>query len=169
MTTLEPLINLLVVLTLLSVAAERATNLLKLRSEELRNERASPEEEKERERGITIRSVGMGVVLAVIVKADIFEMLSRLEAPWETLGWVRVTAGQWQQATATGGLGTFAYALVGSAFTGIALGFGSKFWHDILDTVFELRKIVQKVKEKRGFEARAIAAELDRAPEAPHA
>lgn len=169
MTTFEPLINLVVLLTVLSVAAERVTNVLKLRSPELRNERVGREDEKDRERAITVRSVAVGMLLAIAMKADLFEILAELDAPWETLGWVQVSAGQWARATATAGVGPFLYALVGSAVTGIALGFGSKFWHDILDTVLELRKIVQQVKEKRSFEARALAADLGLDPEAPHA
>ncbi len=169
MTTFEPLINLIVLLTALSVAAERVTNVLKLRHPDLRNERGTRAEEKDRERGITIRSVAVGMVLAIAMKADLFEILAELDAPWETLGWVQVSAGQWTRAAATVGVGPFLYALIGSAFTGIALGFGSKFWHDILDIVFQLRKITEVVREKRLAETTAIANGAPRDPEAPHA
>lgn len=49
MTTFEPLINLIVLLTALSVAAERVTNVLKLRHPELRNEKAAAAAELRRD------------------------------------------------------------------------------------------------------------------------
>lgn len=35
------------------------------------------------------------------------------------------------------------YAAVGSGFTGLALGFGSKFWHDVLSIMFELKSMAR--------------------------
>ena len=46
MESLEPLINLLAVLTVLSVIAERITNLLKLRDKRLRVKQPTLEEER---------------------------------------------------------------------------------------------------------------------------
>jgi len=148
METLEPLVNLLILLTVLSVAAERATNILKLRNTDLQDSATSNLSEKEREHRITVRSIGLGVLLAILVKANLFEIMAQLDSPWQTLGWVEVTAGQWSRSAATAGLGPFLYALAGSAITGVALGFGSKFWHEILDTVFEIRGIAKGLRKK---------------------
>ncbi len=148
MTSLEPLINLLIVLTVLSVAAERVTTFFKLRNNDLRDSKTTKLSEKEREQQITFRSLMAGVFVAVAVKADLFEMLTHLDAPWDTLGWVKVSGAAWVRTPATAGLGTAIYAAVGSAITGLALGFGSKFWHEILDAVFELRGIAKKVRER---------------------
>ncbi len=35
------------------------------------------------------------------------------------------------------------HAILGSAITGLALGFGSKFWHEVLDAVFEIRNMAK--------------------------
>jgi hypothetical protein len=70
-------------------AAERITNIVKLRSKSLRDK---AEDEKDRERRITSRALLVSLAVALLVKADFFEILSRLDAPWETLGWARMQA-----------------------------------------------------------------------------
>jgi hypothetical protein len=182
MDTFQPLINLLVLLTALSIAAERATNLLKLRHPTLRarggttsNDRAeqttardrgekkqgSDREEKERDReyGIAGRAVFVGVALAVFVKADFFEILAHLEDPWRTLGWVQVQGNRWLGAQAMMSWTTLVYALGGSVITGVALGFGTKFWHDVLGTVYEVRSIARQ--RKQGLEKSLLSGGTD--------
>jgi len=150
MESFEPLINLLVVLTVLSVAAERITELLKLRDSDLRDRKLAiaKGEEKERAYKISLRATLIGMILALGVKADFFEILTHLEDPWATFGWVQVKEHQWFKAPATRGVGNFIYALSGCVLTGIALGFGSKFWHDVLGAVYELRSIARNRNER---------------------
>jgi hypothetical protein len=114
MDAFQPLINLLVLLSALSLAAERVTNVVKLRYESIRD------------------------------KADFFEILGNLQAPWDTLGWAHMQAGELVRRSALTNLRQGLYALVGSVFTGLALGFGSKFWHDMLDIVFNSREWLTK-------------------------
>ena len=125
----QPLINLLVLMSALSIAAERLTNALKLGNEDLREPRTATREEKNRERHIARRALSVSVLLAVAIKADFFELLARMDAPWATLGWQRFS----------GSISLFLYSVAGSALTGLALGFGSKFWHDVLDIVYSTR------------------------------
>lgn len=141
-----PAINLLVVLVALSTATERVTNLLKLRRSELRTTAPADsaherkENEKLREKRITELGLAVGVALAVLMKADLFAMLAHLEAPWETLGWVRVQGEEMVRSRALSSVGHAAYAIGGSALTGLSLMFGSKFWHDVLDIVLQTRQ-----------------------------
>lgn len=144
----SPLINLFTLLTVLSIAAERVTNVFKLRRPELRNTGKSEEAEKDRERQITQACLTVSIGLALLVKADFFEILVHLDAPWETLGWVRLQGSEWARSTAASGLSQFLYALGGSAVTGIALGFGSKFWHDILDIVLNARENLKRLRQR---------------------
>lgn len=145
MATFEPMINLLILLTVLSVVAERIANLVKLRSPHLSGD-SGILSDKEREHGITVAAVLAGVGVAVLLKADLFEILRHLDAPWETLGWVRVSGSRWVRSAAAGDPGTALYAAGGSAVTGIALGFGSKFWHDVLDIVYEVRRATKRLR-----------------------
>jgi hypothetical protein len=138
MESLEPLINLLILLTVLSVSAERLTNLLKLRRSNLRI-RSTGENEILREYSISLYTISMGIILAILVKADFFEILTHLENPWQTLGWVKIEKYHWIKSTATASIGAAIYAVAGCVLTGIGLGFGSKFWHDILEIVYDIR------------------------------
>jgi len=164
MNTFEPLINLLVLLSVLSIAAERVMNVFKLRRSELResqtdlvalDEKATDEEkqkalkqEKEREGVIAQGTLLVSIALAILVKADFFEILTHVDAPWDTLGWVRVSGAQWVRSTATTGISQFFYALGGCAITGIGMGFGSKFWHDMLDIVYNARENLKQATKR---------------------
>jgi hypothetical protein len=155
MPSFEPLINLLVLLTILSVVAERVANVIKFRTPTLRDREVDREKEREREGSIQSRAILIGVAVAVLAKADLFSILTHLDDPWSTLGWVRVTGAQWYQSPALQSTGAVLYALAGSALTGLALGFGSKFWHDVLSTVYELRTIARQ----RGTDAVTVLSE----------
>lgn len=127
----EPLINLLALLSVLSIAAERLANVIKLGDPVLR----TLGDARERERRIANRVILVSVALAVVIKADLFQILSHLDAPWDTLGW---------SGNRPAGAGGVLYAIGGSALTGISLGFGSKFWHDALDVVSALRASIRE-------------------------
>jgi hypothetical protein len=132
MDAFQPVINLLMLMSALSVAAERLANAVKLGNVALSEKRAGGREEKEREHQIARRVLVVSILVAVIVRADFFAILAHLEAPWGTLGWVPSrdagrTASQLIQEAA------------GMIVTGFALGFGSKFWHDALDMVRRVR------------------------------
>ncbi len=144
MDAFTPLVNLFAILTALSLAAERITNIVKLRSKDLRNKARN---EKDRERQITNRALLVSLAVALLVKADFFEILSRLDAPWETLGWARMQAGELVRSSAVSGVGRFIYAVTGCLLTGCAMGFGSRFWHDVLGVLLDTRK---KIKRSAG-------------------
>jgi type IV secretory pathway VirB2 component (pilin) len=143
MNAFEQMVNLLVLMGALSVAAERLANALKLGHPDLRQPRrqASRAAEKERERRIGNRVLVVSVLLAIGVKADFFAMMSHLEAPWETLGWSRGVPF----ASPLAVLSTIA----GMILTGLALGFGSKFWHDALDVVGAARNDLRGLRRHR--------------------
>lgn len=148
METLSPLVNLLLLFTVLSVAAERVTNVWKLRRPHVRLESADPEAEKRRESKIAQANLVACIGLALLVKADFFQILGRLDAPWETLGWAQMRTGELVQSSAMHSVPEFLYALAGSALTGFALSFGSKFWHDVLDIVFNARQQLKQLTRR---------------------
>jgi hypothetical protein len=140
MGAIEPFINILTVLTVLSVAAERVTNVVKLR----RDSSWKENDNREREFKITWSNVLIGIAIAIAMKADLFAMLAQPDSPWTTLGWTQWNGTVWVRHPAAGSLSGIAQALLGSAMTGISLGFGSTFWHDVLGIVLELRKLTEK-------------------------
>jgi hypothetical protein len=81
--------------------------------------------------------------VALLLKADLFEIMSRMDKPWETLGWVHVENYRWMRSAASNSVPGAIYAAAGCVFTGVALGFGSKFWHDTLGAVYEVRDMTR--------------------------
>ena len=149
MDTFAPLINLLILLSVLSITAERLTNTIKLRRPGMRTKGRTADDEKTREKQITQASLGVCVLLAVVVKADLFAILAHLNAPWETIGWLTVDpAGGWVRSDALSSVGRFLYAFAGCAISGVGMTFGSKFWHDMLDIVFNARAQLKKLSER---------------------
>lgn len=136
MDALDPIINLLTLLTALSVVAERITNVIKERRD---LKLSAAESEKERDYAVHGRAVCVGIALALIIKADFFAFVVHIQDPWSTIGWVRVEGEQWYRSPALRSLGGFLYAVGGCVLTGWALGFGSKFWHDVLGIINELK------------------------------
>lgn len=149
MDSFEPIVNILVILSVLSITAERLTNLLKLQNTELNDRKPDRQEERRREHRISLRTTAVGVVLTILVKADFFEIMNNLQDPWSTLGWVRLDGYRWAQSPATMQLSAFLYTLGGCLVTGLGLGFGSKFWHDLLGSVYELRSLARNKKDKQ--------------------
>ena len=145
----QPLINLLVLMSALSIAAERVANTIKLADPELRERRAMPGAEKEREYRIGHRVLLVSIVLAASLKADLFQILAHLDAPWDTLGWVPLTGGAWGHDFTTDSLARLLYTLAGTTLTGISMGFGSKFWHDLLDNLYGARQRVAALAHRR--------------------
>ena len=143
MAAFEPLVNLVVLLSALSVAAERLANWMTLGDPTLWEKKETPPEEKRRERRIALRALIVSVALAVLVKADLFEILAHPEAPWDTLGWMRPAGDRWTPDRLLD-------AVAGTIVTGVALSFGSKFWHDTLDLVYGMRAAVGSGSRERG-------------------
>ena len=158
MNAFQPLINLLVVITVLSVAAERIANALKLGSPTLEKprRRLSRRKQKERERRIAKRALAASVLLAFVVKADFFALVSGADAPWETLGWSR---------SALRSLPDLVSTVAGTTVTGLALSFGSKFWHDVLDLVYGVRTAVTTGRTRGAARSPAASRTSDTATE----
>src|SRR5512145_2916307 len=114
MDRLEPLINVLLVLTVLSMTAERLTNLIKLNRPKIRVAMSGESAEKDRERQITQIGILISTLLAILLKADMFQILARVDAPWETIGWARMQGTDLVRSPALSGIGPFLYAVGGS-------------------------------------------------------
>ena len=147
MEAFAPLINLLVLFTILSLTAERATNVIKLNSNDLRMRKKDEDGTRKREQKINIRNILINILFSIVIKANFFEVITHLSDPWKTLGWVQIQDNQWFLSPVLDSLGMTLIALVGCLIMGIALGFGSKFWHDILGIVYEIRDMKRKANE----------------------
>ncbi len=142
----EGLISLVVILLPLSFISERLTNFLKLIIPSdwfgnLKDRENNLGLEKKRELKILSISLLSGMIVAYAVKADLFAILNQ-----GTIGWGHGTKGLlWI-------LGCFA--------TGIFLSWGSKFWHDLLDMLLEIKNARKALSETKNTEARMKRIEL---------
>ena len=100
------------------------------------------------ERGLIIWKILSFLRLHSALYANFFEVMTHLDNPWSTLGWVKIQDNYWTRSQALQNLGAFLTALVGSCFTGLGLGFGNKFWHDILGIVYEMRDKRRELNKK---------------------
>ena len=194
MEAFEPVINLLVLMTVLSMACERITNVFKLKDQQqeadrevtkekaaagkpggpppklTRNEEAAKKSTTDYK--VSLQSILWGIALAILAKANIFEILNNLQDPWATLGWVRLEEYSWVRSPASASFGRFIYTLGGCLITGVGLGFGNKFWHDLLETAYQVKKIarekeaVMKASANKEPEPATVAASPP-APPAP--
>jgi hypothetical protein len=159
------LAGLVGVFIVLSLVVEKINDLIKLRNPALSVHKTSEEKEKERERDILFRNILVGIGIALVLKADAMQILISGEGA-EVIGWEKVFfLGQPEEEELTAanffyfenlafrngaGMGLFAwlFALVGIATTGVALSFGSKFWHDVLGIIYELKEARASVRRK---------------------
>ncbi|MBC7125764.1 MAG: hypothetical protein H5T24_09050, partial [Bacteroidales bacterium] len=125
----DALIVLLTILLPLSFIAERITNLIKLFIPDgflglgnVRYKEDDPIMEKKRERRIFAISLISGELVSFSLKADLFAIINQ-----GTFGWTTPTTGySW---------------IIGCLFTGFFLSWGSKFWHDLLEILLEMKNI----------------------------
>jgi hypothetical protein len=79
--------------------------------------------------------------------------------PWATLGWVHWSEAQqaWVHDVAFKSWAGGVAVVLGCVLTGLSLGFGSRFWHDILEIVLDTSEAI-KARVPRKARADASAA-----------
>ncbi len=84
------------------------------------------------------RSIIVGVILAAILRANIFDILQNPESPALFLGWLSLPWGEYAGITekVIGIVEEFAGILV----TGVVLAFLSRFWNELIDSMFEFKR-----------------------------
>lgn len=163
---LDCLISIAIILFLLSVIVEKVTQLIRKYSPFIRpgnllyktfatriwrnvnrksNDRG-PEQKKKIEREVTSLSLIIGILIAGIFHIDLFEMLKQPD-PRMVIFWDP--------------LPTFStlldFRLLASiGLTGFFLTFGSKFFHDLLDMLYQVKNIKRKLADENTFNAEDI-------------
>lgn len=144
----ENVINATLVLFILSLITEKVANFIKLHSTRLAIPQNSLLFEISRTRAIQKRTIVIGIVIAVLCKANLFNIFNT-ESP---LFWVRndlpfftSEVFDWNENF---GWVEFIGILFGSALTGLFLSFGSKFFHDLLDLLLEAKNLKRKLAER---------------------
>lgn len=130
--------TLVMQLFILSMISERVTNFIKLNLPttaylgNFKQKEPNEADEKKRERGVLNWAIIMGLLTAICAKADLFTMLKEgdLAADWkrDPEFWVGIT------------------------LTGLFISLGSKFWHDLLDLLLEVKNLKGKLNTVKDLE-----------------
>ena len=147
MDMLQQIIQLITILFLLSMVCERIADFLKYYISESHVFKIHKDffkvgdtltkypndESKEKARVFRILKINAwsGILLAAILKADLIKIFNNITEPTKALGWNNLenykTFVDW-------GLLPF-----GIVLTGLFISFGSKFWHDLLDLLYQIK------------------------------
>jgi len=119
------IISLVLILLILSLITEKVTEFIKLNVESMqRLAFPNSELERQREKKIHLLSILIGIIVAFITNADFFKII-------ETSG-----IQPWR------GFNNFSIlSIPGFIITGLFLSQGSKFFHDLLDTLLYVKNI----------------------------
>jgi len=142
---------------ILSLVAEKLADFLKLNNMSLRNKKKNHDDEKIRERDIVKRTILVGLIISFFLKADAIQMIVSGE-PGEVMGWqnvifyaendvIELTGTNYNYYRALHGddfgatrmIFTWLQLVLGMGISGAALSFGSKFWHDLIGLLYEIK------------------------------
>ncbi|MNE01809.1 hypothetical protein D3C87_05550 [compost metagenome] len=159
MEALERLITLVTALFTLSLISERVINWFKLyfgqkgkqllffsnKDEDISKQSDDPALNADRERKIVGLNIMLSIIVALLMNANVFDLLS-LKDPTIHFGWQDVV---WQDQTKTYSLITnILYSFSGCVLAGFCMSIGSKFWHDTLDMLLYAKNMRKKALEK---------------------
>lgn len=137
---MDSIIGLISVLFILSMINERIVNFIKLQCSNkkflwinfgnLKDASTNDDEEDARTKRIILLNMLFGTLVAVAMRADLITIMSNIGDPSKGMGWDKT-------------LSTWNYVLlpVGCFLTGCFLSLGSKFWHDLLDVMLQVKEL----------------------------
>ncbi len=163
-TIVERLISVAGAFFVLSLVVEKVADFWKLHKPDIRVKKLKADEEKDRERRILARNIIVGIAVALFLKADSIQMLTSGE-PGQVLGWDNVLFfnndrmadlnndniiyfNALRFSSAGEGIIKWIEMLLGIGLTGMALSFGSKFWHDLLGVLYEVKQVKSNTADK---------------------
>ena len=163
---LQHTIQVVIILFLLSTICERIADFLKhyLSKSHLFNIQSEifkigdtitkfPQNDaKEQARAYRILKINVwtGIFLATILKADLLEILINItDEPGKTLGWKNIYKyGLWDIFPVTTGI----------ILTGCFISFGSKFWHDLLDILYQIKNTKRVLSDPETYQVDKVTS-----------
>lgn len=172
MEMLQQIIQLVTILFLLSMVCERVADFLKhylsesqLFKIKIKNFEANvlsvgntltkyaqnDELEKERVFRILKINVWSGILIAIILKADLIWIFNNLSDPGKTIGWGHLEGystgmpDEWYLNV------NYWFLIPGMMLTGCFISFGSKFWHDLLDILYQIKNAKRVLSDPQTY------------------
>jgi hypothetical protein len=148
---MEKFITVTMVLLILSMITEKIGNFLKMSEVSWIKSWMKTNKSEDRERKIQTLSMLTGTAVALVAKANIFEIYSG-HAEFEFF---------WSRSDFEQGYTHVASSIIGSLFCGMFLSLGSKFFHDLLDMLLQVKNLKRKLVSKEDIKLNTIE-EYDR-------
>lgn len=149
------LINITITLFILSLISERITNFFKLRfydkSKDVYKKLSEKEETEKKEKDNLDFALAFGIFTALFLKISLFDLFT--EDFQKHFGWSLKDFNSKH-------LECLPKTIIGCIFTGIFLSFGSKFWHDLLDLLFQIKNLRRKLVDEKTYQVQNLK-ELD--------
>lgn len=151
MSMLEQVIQLVTILFLLSMVSERISDFLKhylCGSDVFKigdTITKSEDDDKEQARVYRILKINVwsGIIIAAILKADIIVIFNHITEAGKTIGWSYIenysALDKW-------------LLVPGIVLTGCFISFGSKFWHDSLDLLYQIKNTKRLLNDPQTFQ-----------------
>lgn len=161
----EQITALLVMLFILSLITERVANFFKLKLSGTRQtaftkrgvsyyfkfnntayKSSNVREEKKREYRVLKINLFFGFVVALAFRADLFQIIDHINEPTAHIGWDSFLYDwplnpDWNYGTKIlYRIGSLLVTVTGCFLVGSFLSFGSKFWHDLLDLILQVKE-----------------------------
>lgn len=133
----EKFISIIILLFILSLISERIANFIKLNTSSLAEKRDTGKAEKKREKHLQIISWLCGMVVA-------------------TFGYFAVKNHNEFNPLLGFKNNEVLFGILTVFFTAIFLSFGSKFWHDLLDLVFQIKNLRQKMVDEKTYQVDSV-------------
>ena len=134
---MDEIIQPTVVLLILSLITEKIANFIKLQNETIAHRTDVCEDEKVRERKIQQLSIIVGIAVALVAKANLFNFFKvDFKLFWATEDFKGLT---------------LLSNIVGSIVSGLFLSLGSKFFHDLLDILLQIKNLKRKLNDKEDW------------------
>jgi hypothetical protein len=135
---MDKVIQPTIVLLILSLITERIVNFIKFQYNSLASKHNTYFAEKIREKQIQTMSILVGIAIALIAKANLFDFFK----DDFNLFWIPDDFKGWKLLS----------NIVGSIISGMFLSLGSKFFHDLLDVLLQVKNLKRKLNEKADWE-----------------
>ena len=153
-------ISIATALFILSMIAERIITWIKLyygkvdrvllgykkKGIDLRKKTDDASGQTQREIKILGLNLVISIAIAIVAKADLFQIVSNDKI---SLGWKEQLKD----------VSSFAWTVIGCILTGLFISFGSKFWHDLLDLLLEIKNLKRSLSEKVSTDTRHVVEE----------
>ena len=137
---MDRIIEATVILLILSLITEKIANFIKMQFESLYLKSSESKKEKERVKRIQTLTIAIGVSVALISKANLFLLFKEnFQLFWTDIGSDGILS-----------------AIIGSIIAGLFLSLGSKFFHDLLDMLLEVKNLKRKLNDRADWEFETI-------------